>query len=210
MVTKLVQKHLLKGTQEFEIIDDAIHVRIKSRFKEESLTVMLAVLNSEPVISKSRLEFTSRVNNEPLLSFYLAKPDAETFNAFVNNLKQKVQDEFHAFAGLKPVMPPGLGGNVFEEPPEFETSGDTPVTKPKKPVRVGDVEDSIRMLSEYIGTDEIRPLLAALEGLQADPQSDAQLSRVASEFEALGPNQGAVLTYAPYIGILLADDPFSY
>ena len=72
MTTKLIQKHLLKGTQEFEIIDDTVVVRSKPPLKkEESLTVMLTVLNTEPVISKSLLEFTSRVNNEPLLSLFL-------------------------------------------------------------------------------------------------------------------------------------------
>ena len=40
-------------------------------------TVMITVLNKEPVISKSLLEFTSRVNNEPLLSMFLAKPNPE-------------------------------------------------------------------------------------------------------------------------------------
>lgn len=122
MVTKLVQKHLFKGTQKFEIIDDTVNVYIKPRFKsEESLTVMLTVLNPEPVMSKSRLEFTSRINNEPLLSLYLAKPNPTEFNAFVSLLKQKAQDEFHAFAGLKSGTPSELSGNVYEEPPEFDT-----------------------------------------------------------------------------------------
>ena len=56
MEIKLLQKHLLKGTQEFEIIDDVVNVRIKTPFKkEESLTVMLTVLNPEPLINKSCL-----------------------------------------------------------------------------------------------------------------------------------------------------------
>ena len=79
MATKLVQKHLIKGTQEFEIVGDTVNIHIKSPFrKEETLTVMLAVLNVEPVISQSRLEFVSRVNNEALISLYLAKPKIRT------------------------------------------------------------------------------------------------------------------------------------
>mgnify|MGYP001550140873 CR=1 FL=1 len=67
METKLLQKHIFKGTQEFEIVDDVVNVRMKPRLrKEETLTVMLTVLNPEPLINKSLLEFTSRVNNEPL------------------------------------------------------------------------------------------------------------------------------------------------
>ena len=208
MVTKLVQKHIFKGTQEFEIIDDAVNVRIKSPFKEESSTIMLAVLNPEPIISKSRLEFTSRVNNEPLLSLYLAKPNAETFNAFVNLVKQKVQEEFSAFSGLKSSIPPALKRNVFEEPPEFEASDGAPTKRSRKPVNAEGVENAIRMLLEYIGTEEISSLISALKALQSNPNSLEHLSRVAQEFNALGSEQGAVLTYAPYIGILLSEDPF--
>ncbi len=209
MANKLVQKHLFKGTQEFEIVDDTVNVRIKPPFnQEETLTVMLTVLNPEPVIRKSALEFTSRVNNEPLLSLFLAKPNPEEFNAFVNLLKQKAQDEFNAFAGLKSGTPSGLDGNVYDEPPEFDTPDGTRTTKKKRPIKAERIEDAIRMLSEHVGKEKIGPFLAALEALQADPMNESHLSRMIDEFEALGPNQGAVLTYAPYIGVLLSDDTF--
>ena len=91
---KLTQKLFLKGSREFEIIDDRVEVRIKMPFKEmESMTVMLSVLNPEPVISKSGLDFTSRVNGEALLSLFLGKPNTEAFNAFVNKLQQKALAE---------------------------------------------------------------------------------------------------------------------
>jgi hypothetical protein len=209
MVTKLVQKHLFKGTQEFEIVDDVVNIQIKSPFKkEETLTVMLAVLNTEPVISKSRLEFTSRVNNEALVSLYLAKPNAEEFNAFVNHLKQKVRDEFKAFAGLKAETSTGLEGNVYEEPPEFDSAEAVNSHKKWKPVKTADVEDSIRMLREYVGGEEINPLLSALGALLEEPDNDEIRKSVFIEFEALGPVQGAVLTYAPYVGVLMSGDPY--
>jgi hypothetical protein len=204
MTTKLIQKQLFKGTQEFEIVDDAINIHIKSPFKkDETLTVMLAVLNSEPIITKSRLEFTSRVNNEALVSLQLAKPNAEEFNAFVNLLKQKAQEEYNEFAGLT-AADTKLEGNVYDEPPDFEAT-DKPVRIVRKPVRVEAVEESINMLSEYIGGAEIDPLLSALKALQSEPDNIEHLSRLAREFDALGPGQGAVLTYAPYIGILMSD-----
>jgi hypothetical protein len=204
MTTKLIQKQLFKGTQKFEIVDDAVNIHIKSPFKQdETLTVMLAVLNPEPIISKSRLEFTSRVNNEALVSLLLAKPNAEEFNAFVNLLKQKAQEEYNEFAGLT-AADTKLEGNVYDEPPDFEAT-DKPARIVRKPVRVEAVEESINMLSEYIGGAEIDPLLSVLKALQSEPENIEHLSRLAREFDALGPGQGAVLTYAPYIGILMSD-----
>jgi hypothetical protein len=203
MTTKLVQKHLLKGTQEFEIVDDAVNIRIKSPFKsEETLTVMLAVLNTEPVIGSSTLDFTSRVNNEALVSLFLAKPNPDEFNAFVNLLKQKIQEEYSAFAGLKANAEPALEGNVYDEPPEFDNEGGAEQVA-RKPVRVEAVQESIDMLSQYVGEEGIQPVLEALKALREDPENMEHLSRLAKEFDALGPRQGAVLTYAPYIGILL-------
>lgn len=205
MVSKLIQKHLVKGTQEFEIVDDTVNIHIKSPFKkDESLTVMLAVLNPEPVISKSLLEFTSRVNNEALISLYLAKPNAKEFNAFVNLLKQKAQEEYNAFAGLKVTASATLEGNVYDEPPEFEAPQE-PAEIKRKPVRVEAIEESINMLSEYVGGIEIAPLVSALKALRSEPENLEHLSKLANEFDALGPGQGAVLTYAPYIGILLTN-----
>ncbi len=206
MQTKLIQKQLFRGTQEFEIVDDTIKIRIKAPFKkEESLTVMLAVLNPEPVISKSRLEFTSRVNNEALISLYLAKPNADEFNAFVNLIKHRAKDEYNAFVGMNPAAARALEDNVYDEPPDFDADEEPVVKIERKPIRIEALEESIDMLSKYVGGEEIAPLLAALKALQAEPENIAQLSRLAREFDALGPGQGAVLTYAPYIGILLTD-----
>lgn len=209
MTNKLIQKHPLKGTQEFEIVDDAVNIRIKAPFrKEETLTVMLAVLNTEPVISKSRLEFTSRVNNEALVSLYLAKPNAEEFNAFVNLLKQQIQDEYKAFAGLKKNSANNLEGNIYEEPPEFGEDEEAQKPAQWKAVNPETLEESIRMLRDYVDGDEIKPLVSALETLLADPENIEVRKNVFNVFEALGPSQGAVLTYAPYVGILMSGDPY--
>jgi len=209
---KLIQKHPLKGTRIFELVDDAVNVQIKSPFKkQETLTVMLTVLNQEPVISKSLLEFTSRVNNEPLLSLYLAKPNAEEFNSFVNLLKQKIQDEFNVFAGLKAASSSALQGNVFEEPPEFDSDDNADVSvHAMKSVDADQLKYSIEIIQTQVGGDSIGNFIAALQDLQADPQNIDHLKKVVSEFHSLGPAQGAILTYAPYITSLLSDDPFSF
>jgi hypothetical protein len=98
---KLIQKHLLKGNQEFELLDEEILVRIKTLFKEKKISVPLAILNPEPVINGSRLDFHSRVKCGPLLSLYLNKPNPEEFNAFVDAVKQKAVSEYNDFAGVK-------------------------------------------------------------------------------------------------------------
>lgn len=203
---KLTQKHLLKGTQEFEIIDDYVRVRSKAPFKdEETLTVMLTVLNPEPVITSSSLDFTSRVNGEVLLSLYLGKPNAEAFNAFIGVLKQKALDEYQAFAGIKATSQPSApGGNVFEEPPAFEDPHMDQPLKVRKNINPARLDEAIQMLKQYLNSEDIADFMAALEALKAEPQSEALQIKVINAFNDLGPAQGAVLSYAPYVGILMS------
>jgi hypothetical protein len=98
---KLTQKHLFRGTQEIVLRDDTVQVRTKTPFKEKKIDIELAILNPEPVINKSTMDFHSRVQCGPLISLYLNKPNKEEFNAFVNALKQKALDEYNAFTGEK-------------------------------------------------------------------------------------------------------------
>ncbi|MCB1760973.1 MAG: hypothetical protein KDI68_14475 [Gammaproteobacteria bacterium] len=210
MTTRLIQKHLFKGSREFELVDDYVDVRIKAPFgREERLRVMLTVLDPEPVIGEGSLEFNSRVNGEPLLSLLLGKPDTEAFNAFVGTLKQRARDEFHAFAGLRPAAQKEAAATMlFEEPAPFDAAARQPTAnKNLDAVRIG---ESIQLLREYLDDRDIEPLIAALEALEADPQSETLVTQAMDAFNALGSRQGAVLTYAPYVGIILADDPFSW
>jgi hypothetical protein len=102
MTHKLIQRSLLHGTQEFELRDDVINIKINSLLKgKKELDIDLAILNPEPVISKTQLHFHSRVKCGPLISLDLNKPNAEKFNAFVDAVKAKAKMEFDAFAGLK-------------------------------------------------------------------------------------------------------------
>lgn len=212
MTTKLTQKHPLKGTQEFELIDDHVRVKIKAPFqKEEVSTVVLEVLDPEPVIDKSQLHFKSRVNGCPLISLSLGKPNTEEFNAFVGALKQKAQDEFHAFAGLRSSShPDGLGDNVFDEPPEFEDAESDLETRIRQDVDVSRIEESIQMLKQHLDEEEIKAFLTALEALKENPESERHLAETVKAFDELGPYQGAVLTYAPYVNSVLSDVPLSY
>jgi hypothetical protein len=211
MSMKLVQKHFLKGSREFEIVDDAINVRIKSPFKEEKITVVLTVLNPEPVVNKPFLEFHSRVKCGPLLSLLIDKPNTEEFNAFVNELKRRAREEYNAFAGLKAgSIPERLAGNVYEEPPDFEEPGKNRVEKNVNPVSAARVDEAIQMLERHLDVEEIKPLLTVLEALKAEPENKSNFGQLVKAFDDLGSRQGAVLTYAPYISVLLSDDPFGF
>jgi len=206
---KLVQKHFLKGTREFEISDDVVNVRYKTPFKEEKLTVMLTILNPEPVVNEPFLEFHSRVKCGPLLSLFLNKPNAEEFDAFVNELKQRALEEYNAFAGLKTsTQPEGLAANVYEEPPEFEEPEKGRSRYNAKPVNAANIDNAILMLKQHLDIEEIKPLLSALKALKAEPENESNFGQLVNAFDDLGSRQGAVLTYAPYVSILLSDDPF--
>ena len=206
---KLLQKRFLRESREFEITEDAVLVRIKSGFKEEKLTVVLAILNPDPVVNGDFLEFHSRVKCGPLLSLYRDKPDKGAFSAFVDELQRRARAEYNAFAGLKTgAEAQGLAANSYDEPPDF----DEPPTKSanRKPVNADSIENSIRMLQQHLGDDDIDDLLEALQALKADPDNASRFAGLVSAFDALGPRQGAVLTYAPYVSVLLADQPASF
>ncbi|ACL71445.1 hypothetical protein [Thioalkalivibrio sulfidiphilus] len=206
---KIIQRHFLRGSQELEVIDDYVRIRSKAPFKPaEELTVMLTVLNPEPRISRSSLSFTSRVNGDALITLQLGKPDTEAFNAFVALVKRRAVEEYQAFAGLRPVrQPAGLEANVYDEPPDFDDEGEDKPAKLRSDLDAERIDEAIRMLRTYLSAEDIQPLLSALEALSANPGSAGLQSQVVYAFNELGPRQGAVLTYAPYVGVLLSDGP---
>lgn len=208
---KLVQKRLLGDTREFEIAGDLVHVRSRSMLKAERTTVPLSTLNPEPVASGRCLEFHSRINREPLLSLYLNEPDAESFARFVDILGRRAREEYSAFTGIgSGSRPEGPAANSLDEPPEFGEPQRPRLDNEKRPIRIESLDSSIRMLKQHLDSEEIAPLLAALEALKSEPENKACFERMVRAFEDLGSEQGAVLTYAPYLGILLSDDPFGY
>ena len=70
------------------------------------------------------------------------------------------------------------------------------------------MDTAIHMLRTHLELDHCAALIAALEALRAAPHDQANLTRVAQAFGELGGKQGAALTYAPYLAMLLSDDPF--
>lgn len=206
---KLVQKQLFKGVKEFEIVDNVLNFRMKKGFKEEKLTIDLSILNPEPEVDPPLLHFHSRIKCDPMLSLSIDVPDAKTFNAFVDELKRRAREEYNAFAGLKSGNPASApGGNSFDEPPEFGDLGE-PSSK-NKPLNAERIGETIQMLELHLADDDLKDLLDALKALQTEPDNEAHFALLVTAFEALGPRQGAVLTYAPYVGLLLSDDPFGF
>lgn len=66
------------------------------------------------------------------------------------------------------------------------------------------IETSIKMLKRYLEEDDVAPLIEVLESIAADPRNEALHGQLSNVFDGLGGLQGAVLTYAPYISIVLA------
>lgn len=208
MQTKLTQKSLIKGIQEFEIDGEQIIIRHKSRLKEEETqSVLLAVLDSEPVFTKTHLNFVSRVNGEALVSLALSKPNVEEFNDFVNTLKQCAQSEYNTYSGINITSQPFNQAEFQEEPPEFSEHSTADIIKTKT-VNIEGLDNAINMLETYVDNEDVKPLLSALDELKKTPQDHSKLVAVAHAFNELGTSQGAVLTYAPYISVMLSDDPF--
>ena len=217
---RLTQKVFLKGSREFEIIDETVYVRIKGLLKEEKLTISLSTLNPEPVVSGSTLDFYSLSNRSPdsesLLSLFLNNPNADEFNAFVDALKrgalqkQQASGGNNTSAGAEAENPESLreaalARNVYDEPPDF----DEPQEKePYQPVNTERVEEDITMLKTYLDDDAIKPLINALEKLKSEPHNEVAFDAVVDIFKDLGLNQGAVLTYAPYLKVLISKTIF--
>ena len=75
-------------------------------------------------------------------------------------------------------------------------------------IRAQDLEEAIIGLKRYVQDDSINPLLSALDALKEDPGNESLLASVSETFSALGFAQGAVLTYAPYLSVILSNNLF--
>ena len=70
------------------------------------------------------------------------------------------------------------------------------------------IDDAIQMLNKYIKDSCIKPLISLLEALKKEPDNKSLLAQVSAALNDLGVMKGAVLTYAPYVWIMLSEDPF--
>lgn len=207
---KLKQTQFLKASREFEIVDDTLFVSIKSFFKEEKLTVDLSTIDPEPVIKDSELKFYSPNRGHSIFSLLVNNPNAEEFNSFVETLKQTISGDDHSDAGIETeisesVREDALNRNVYEEAPVFGEHDDTQEKKEFKPVVVRRLQEDFTMLKSYLDENDIKPLLDSLETLLAEPDNEEAFVKMLNVFNELGFHQGAVITYAPYVKVLVAE-----
>ena len=205
---KIIQKRFPKGSREFEIIDDAVYVRVKGFLKEEKLAIDLSKLNPDPVVNGSELVFRGRAGHGLTLSLFLDKPSADEFNAFVDALKQGILAEDKALAGVEVShevsRPDAPGWNVYAEPPSFEEAEEALDETVFPSVNVERMDGDITMLRTYLDDDAIKPLIDSLETLKSEPDNKVAFKKMLDTYNGLGIYQGAVLTYAPYLKALLS------
>jgi len=70
------------------------------------------------------------------------------------------------------------------------------------------IDESIALLKQFVNDASIEPLLAALEAVKNDPDNVSHIDALDKAFSTLGIVQGTVLTFAPYVGLLLTSDIF--
>ena len=75
-------------------------------------------------------------------------------------------------------------------------------------IDISKVEISIELLKEYLKDTNIEPLIAVLEDLKKEPNNESILKKLKESLDNLGIYKGAVLSYAPYISILVSNDLF--
>lgn len=82
------------------------------------------------------------------------------------------------------------------------------MTSIQKKIDPEGIASSIHLLRTYLNGAVIKPLISALEALKEDPASASLLAEANTTFKNLGMAQGAVLSYAPYLIVLISADPF--
>ena len=82
------------------------------------------------------------------------------------------------------------------------------MTKITENVDAGKIDASLEALKKFVKDESIEPLISVLEALKQDPNNESLLLQLSDTFKALGIIQGAVITYAPYISLLLSYDLF--
>jgi hypothetical protein len=82
------------------------------------------------------------------------------------------------------------------------------MTTPQIRIDAAGIASSIKQLQERFDKDDVAPLVAVLKAMKRNPQDSAFKNQLSAAFDGLGIMQGAVLTYAPYLAVILSDSSF--
>jgi len=80
------------------------------------------------------------------------------------------------------------------------------VTTTRKAIDAARIGSSIEQLKKHFGEDDVDSLVAVLESIKRNPQDSALIHQLSQAFNGLSIMQGGVLTYAPYLAVILSDD----
>ena len=82
------------------------------------------------------------------------------------------------------------------------------MSKLSRPIDAQRINESQLMLKQYLDAETLAPLLDVLNEMAENPEDEALLDRLSETVDSLGIMQGAVLTYAPYIALVLSEYRF--
>lgn len=71
-------------------------------------------------------------------------------------------------------------------------------------INVDRLAEDLEALALNAQCAELEPLMAAMKSLAQEPQSPACLQHLVEVFNGLGIRQGVVLTYAPYLKVIMS------
>jgi len=75
-------------------------------------------------------------------------------------------------------------------------------------IDAAEIEIAIQLLNKYVDNAAIKPVILVLEALKKAPENEALIVELADALNSIGPTQGAVLTYAPYVSALISHGLF--
>lgn len=81
----------------------------------------------------------------------------------------------------------------------------------EKVIYLDKIEVSIKMIKLYVNDVDASEVIAVLESMLTAPEDvslEPHLQQLSDSLEALGIYKGAVLSYAPYLNVLLSENLF--
>lgn len=88
------------------------------------------------------------------------------------------------------------------------STGKNKMTTTVRQIDYNEIKQSIKMIKKDITDCDIEPLISVLEQFNQESDDKALLVKLRAVLNTMGVIKGAVLTYAPYLIVVLSDDAF--